>query len=98
MAAIADPHIAALAARTINKLVFRQLLSSHFTRLCFDLNAFVVSTPLIQELSEQPLKIGARHRPPFRRIGFGTVARRILDHREQAFHPGPQVRVTIQTL
>ena len=89
MAAMADPHIAALAARIINKLVFRQLLSSHFTRLCFDLNAFVVSTPLIQELSEQPLKIGARHRPPFRRI---------LDHREQAFHPGPQVRVTIQTL
>jgi hypothetical protein len=27
--------------------------------------------------------------PPFRRIGFGTVARRILDHRQQAFHPGP---------
>jgi hypothetical protein len=36
--------------------------------------------------------------PPFRRIGFCTVARCILDHREQAFHPGPQVRVTIQAL
>jgi hypothetical protein len=36
--------------------------------------------------------------PPFRRIGFGTVARRILHHRQQAFHPGPQVRMTIQAL